>query len=321
MRRTIYIIGAGLIAVAGIQAWRGLYPSPAIIAPQHHIPQPVKGFGAIEAHANRVAQNGTNGPVREEVWKLTAPAKTPLATSASGVERFRYLASLKGELNAGEIDEMCRFLEEVPAIEGMSEQLQAFLNNEILNRLAREDGSGARVQTALLKVQANASQTAVMRDYAIQHLGLRYVDGYTDQEASRQAFWERVEENLHTIGATSLLALQRIDEQGLLPPDETQRLISKASEIARSSIAPEPSRMVSLQVLRRKRSAQGLQAAREILESSSTTPLTITAIATIGDLGTPDDVTYLESSPLRADARYAPVMTSALKKLPQHTTN
>jgi len=77
----------------------------------------------------------------------------------------------------------------------------------VLNRLARETGSGARVQTALLNVQANRNQPAVMRDYAIQHLGLRYVDGYPDREASRKAFWECAEENFQTVGATSLLAL------------------------------------------------------------------------------------------------------------------
>jgi len=97
--------------------------------------------------------------------------------------------------------------------------------------------------------------------------------------------------------------------------------VIKAAEIARNSGATEPSRMVSLQVLRRNRSIQGLQAAREILKSGSTTPLTIAAIATLGELGSVDDATFLESSTLKSDARYAPVMASALKKLPQLSTN
>lgn len=314
MKRSFYLTGAlGAVALAAVmfrQDERQL--NPPIVSQQSN----ATGDHVQHAHALRAAQHNDDQLVRSEVWELTKPVQSPpIIATIPNVDRFHYLASLKGELTEDEIDELCRFVEDVPAVKDMNEQLLALLNNEILNRLSKEKTSGARVQSALLSVQANSAQPAVMRDYAIQHLGLRYEAGYPDQEASRRAFWDRVDEDFVTVGGTALLALHRIALRDLLPAEEKQLLTEKATASLKRVGATDPSRMASLEILRHNKVPEGLLAARKILSGRESTPLTIAAVAAIGDLGAIEDVALLRKPQLAADPRYASVASNALAKL------
>lgn len=316
MKKTAFIVAglAGLIVVAGI-AWHHAGRETKVAAAPV---QPRKAEALVaKEYAERKAAHQDDKLVRSVVWQLTKPTESTAPVKAN-FDRFHYLAAIKGALSAEEVDELCRFLEEVPRVTDMNEQLLAALNNEILNSLARQSGSGARVQSALLKVQADPQQTPVMRDYAIQHLGLRYLDGYPDRDASRKAFWDRADD-FETTGATAMLALHRIAGQGLLREAEQQQLVKKAAEMAQRPGAAEPSRMVALQILRHNRSPEGVLAAKSILNSNSPTPLTIAAVATLGDLGGPEDATLLTA--LEADPRYAAVTATAKKHLTKPLSN
>lgn len=76
--------------------------------------------------------------------------------------------------------------------------------------------------------------------------------------------------------------------------------------------------MAALEILRKNQAPQGLVAARQILGGKAPTPLTIAAIATLGELGNQEDIAFLQSHPQATEPRYAAVTASTLQKLLSH---
>ncbi len=251
--------------------------------------------------------------VRDQVWKLVEP-KRDLTTDSGAVERFRHLSEITGTLSDHEVDECCRFLSEVRSIDGIRDGMLDTIKNALINRLSAQINAIPQLSNALLVIQYDASQSDVMRDYAIQHLSDCF-DSLPDPESVKAAFWARTDEGKATIGATALLALNRIGEDHKLTQIELRQLEAKAQALLASVTATEPSKMAGLEILRRNKSNQTLKWAKELLHSQLSYPLTVASIGAIGELGGAPEAALLADFKPGAPTRYASTLTTALQAI------
>lgn len=258
--------------------------------------------------------------VRKDLQKITRTAGDLSDSRTKLSESFFALSRLTGDLTAKEITALCAFLEEVTQFDSYSLTYIASLKNDIINRLAQEKNCDAQVQSSLLKIQADPRQPIVMRDYAVQHLGLNYSTRYPNKEESRKAFWALTAEHKETLAATALLALHRIDISGELPQEEHIRLLNAALSLAKTETAIDTSRMAGLAILRNNKSTETLEAAKQILLKKNTIPLTTVALAAVGVFANAADETWIrECSHLQAK-QLAPRFAVALEKIKSNTS-
>ncbi|MEM6885865.1 MAG: hypothetical protein AAF571_12620 [Verrucomicrobiota bacterium] len=244
------------------------------------------------------------------------------------------------QLEDGELEGWHQFLLDPDLPAGLNENQYRFLVNQLLNRLRRIDDIESLV-LVLADVYRNPGQDLLVRDYAIQHMGLSMGTLIGQQQLQspgspqsavngewlemknevEEVLWAAVEETNTSISGTALLALenmvQRVDFWDE-PEKARARLARVAIDIANNEQASVVARITALQVAAKGEQADRvLEAARTIAGSSQNHVLRASAISVLGMRGTAEDQKLLLELLNRGDSRLQVAVRSALEKMDQ----
>lgn len=296
-----WVIAGTCLAAAGVAASL-LLPRPASSPSGASAPSAL----VLVFEQRRGAAPGAE--VRPEVWALVAPVEPPGATIPEG-GRMELLGRLGKTLSKAEVEEICWFLEEVPVVEGMDRAFEAGLKNDLMTLLGEQPASGSRVCRALCRTASDPRQREILRDYAIQHLGLWH-DSFSepDRAAVQEVFWQAAESGAGSLGGTALLNLKALETGGKLISGDRARLVRTANRIAAGPLVPEPARMAALEILRESKPEEALELARQLARGTCPPTLLHVAVAVLATCGTPEDVAWLRQSPLAEERRYRPLL-------------
>jgi len=133
------------------------------------------------------------------------------------------------------------------------------------------------------------------------------------KEAIEAVYWDAIKEIDTTIAGTALLGLTSIARTGA---DIDRKRIKKAVEdILAEPACGEPTRITALRLAGSLGCDKILPEARIIAQIGETITLRMAAIATIGDLGTADDIELIESLKADKEPRIRAIASKSLNKL------
>lgn len=219
--------------------------------------------------------------------------------------RIRALESMTGDLRPQEELALYGFL--LHRCQGTLTDVQYYvLVNEILDRLVEQPEEPPELAEMLDRLWRDRTQHAVVRDYAVQHMGAFY-ERTARKEVLRQALWETLEERDGAIAGTGLLALYRIAQGSAdIDPAVLNRV---AADMVLNPAVGSAARATALRICGMNGATAILPAALRIAQSSGALAERIAAIGVLGDLGGTearkvlDELQKASNSSLRAAAR------------------
>ncbi len=197
-------------------------------------------------------------------------------------QRLEAVRRLDDSLTVNQVDILCKFLTKVEKQSG-----DQVLKNDLINVLRAQNRRPEPLVSALLAICADTDHDPVLRDYAVQHLGVSHPNG-AEKRAVLSALLRASEETDSSIGGTALLALERM-QSGL----ERQALARAAFAAAREQGASELTRIAAIRVCGRLGHQPALPLTRDLVEKETNTSLRMAAIATLGELGDSQDLPLL----------------------------
>jgi hypothetical protein len=213
--------------------------------------------------------------------------------------------------------ELLRFLGQSGAVEGLGVESVRWLKNDVMNLLCAQEKPVPELAEALVRICRDNSQDAVIRDYAIQHLGFWYASELDPGRRTEieHTLWDAVGERDGTIGGTALIALSEAAHSGKLEPGAGERLSAVALATAGDSGAAAAARVTALQVCAQRGVADALPLARDLVHGDGDMSLRISAVAALGRLGGTNDLTLLRALAGGTEARLRPAARTALAQL------
>jgi hypothetical protein len=223
-----------------------------------------------------------------------------LALEKTYNERLTIVRSLGGTLDRNEKDTLFIYLNRDLLKDGTSRMQEHFLRNTIMDILVNQQNLTG-VAEGLLNVYRNRNLDPVVRDYAIQHLGVLYEKADSrPRNLIKDGLFQATAEMEGTLAGTGLLALNRL--AGLYEDISSEQLAQAALLAAGNERISDESRTTALQVCALMQLPDAAQIAADILSNSENTHLQISAIAALGYVGDADQIEIL-SSILSDDSR------------------
>lgn len=188
---------------------------------------------------------------------------------------------------------------------------EAVLKNDLLNALRAQKKPSQKLTETLQHMYRNQAQSPQVRDYAIQHLGAWH--GFAgNREAVRNTLWQASGEGGNSIAGTALLAMLRLSRSGTTIDGD--RLRATALSIASQQGNSTLSRLSALRVCGELGVMEAGAIARDVLKQHHPDiSFQLAAVATLGDVGGPEDRALLEQ--LTAHPRLGRAAETALEKL------
>lgn len=222
-----------------------------------------------------------------------------------------------------DVEALYAFLEDARVPEGLEPGDVHELKNEMLNSLRCMPVPPRDLGRELIRIHRNPDQDEVIRDYALQHLGLWY-----EHIRLGGATVARREEELAGIRAVLRAALEQTDGSfagtALLV---SLHLSGRFSEFSRADIGraahamagdgacADMTRTTAIRVCGQLGLAEALSTALDVAGGSGPVVLRMAAIATVGDIGGPETATVLEGVAGDPDARIRSAGDAALQQM------
>jgi hypothetical protein len=237
-------------------------------------------------------------------------------------ERMEAMRQLTRTLPADDIQALTRFLDVLPGEQQtlLPEELNA-VKNDIADILLRQDRPTPGLAAELIRMYHDPRHDDVWRDYCVQYLSACYerrppasqAEAITNDVA--KTLWEAVQEKDTTIAGTALLGLEHLSRT--YPHIDTNKLAATALALAEDSRCSEASRITAVRLCGLMKAREILPIARMLAPPGATLPLRAAAIATLGEVGDPDDEPLLRYFGQDPDKRIKAISASALKTLQQ----
>ena len=238
--------------------------------------------------------------------------------------RSKAMHRLTRQLSAADVTALRQFLEARADNQNDMNPL-AFngLKNDVLDILLRQlqipDGLGRD----LVSMYRNASHDDMWRDYCVQYMGACYEaiqptgvatnePDLTRAEIAR-SYWDAIAKKDKTIAGTSLIALEQLSRNH--PELERKKVGETALTFATDEGCSEAARITALRVCGTMGRTEVLPAARVAAQAGDSVSLQAAAIATIGDLGEPQDAELLSSMAGSREPRIQKVAEAACARL------
>jgi len=169
-------------------------------------------------------------------------------------------------------------------------QLWAVTRNNMANALVWQEAPNPRLHERFAKMLADESESPVWRDYCLQFLS-ECLASSSDPEAI-QAILTRYAQGKDGLAGTAIVNIGFQEAAGRMKPDETfsQQLETQLAD-------PEvvtPTQLSILAMIGKRNDVRLLPLVR-IYATNSTDALRRTAIATLGQIGTPDDLPLIRA--------------------------
>jgi hypothetical protein len=266
-----------------------------------------------------------NGPAGVQAPVLSLPAsKWPAIQKivdgrASYEERLKAIHSLSGQLTGADWKVLQPFLLQPDGLD--KGQLGQVLKNELLDVLCALNPPPAGLGDVLAQMYRNPQQDEVIRDYAVQHLGAYYeqMTGQPDsaqvEQAVQKVLWEAVRETDDSIGGTALLALKRLSQE--YHEFDQGKVASTALQMANDNNAGELSHITAFQVCAQLGTADALPVVLAAAQNGETISVRMSAIGALGQLGGPEQISFLNDVLAGTEDRLKPAAQHALEQIQQ----
>ena len=284
------------------------------------------GMPALEKH-ERLAPRQVEPPVDDPQYIAQFH---PQSVDIHAVDQANLEATVRQFMDVSRLDseDAAKLLEAIHhgAPEGIHPKTWHFAANEVLNLLRRRPDSVPSVTEALSSLAENA-QEDVVRDYALQHLGMWLSQAPSESESvAAEAAMRSAIQNApdSSRSGTALLALYRN-----LPEQETkdalrarEEVAALAGKLAENPGAHEATRITAVQVCAGLGYPDVLKTIQELALNASSIPLKLAATAALGDAGMASDENedVLIRSLSTTDQRLRMAAKGALQKIHDRKT-
>lgn len=211
---------------------------------------------------------------------------------------------LSKRLKRSEIEALYRFLFSAPSQHpDLPLDFLNDLKNEVLGSLLSQAEVPQDLGVQLVAMYQDHGLDTMWRDFCVQHFAVYYekkkglLEGNTQDDADivelRKSYSDAFEEYDSSIAGTALLGIERLTRAY----DEFDKveISRKALDIAANKKAHIRSRISAIQVAGRMGNQDVLPLAKEIVNTPSSLPFQLSAIATIGFVGSRDDIQFLDN--------------------------
>jgi len=229
--------------------------------------------------------------------------------------RLRALRKLGTQLTAGKSDVLSKLLESKYRSFSLNNSQEYVLVNEVLELLGMQSTDTFDFGHFAGRVISNADEDEVVRDYAVQHLGIWYA-AQPHNENIDNIFWKALEIKNAAIAGTSLLALHRLIN--IHPQIDAARLADAASSIIRNDTCGSASKVTALRICAAMNAPGTLEYASNVVHNENSLPLRLSAVAALGELGDVGAGKLLQELINNSgDLQIKAAVEAALKKLSQ----
>jgi len=202
------------------------------------------------------------------------------------------LRSLPDHLAEADLFALYDFLLDPNRAPDLTPVQERVLVNDIMKKLRHHADGAPDLGYVLEEIYRNSAGDAVIRDYAIQHLG-SWLERQPYSEKALAVMWDAAQEETTATAGTALLSLHRI---GRAHPDLDMKKLGETAElIARDPNAAVAARVTALGLAATLDTASILPTARQIAAGKTTVALQAAAVSILGDRGSLSDLQLLRS--------------------------
>jgi hypothetical protein len=237
------------------------------------------------------------------------------------------MKKLTRELPEGDIKALKLFLD-FRYKDNNGERLLVFegFKNDALDVLLRQEKLPPGVGIQLVEMFRDTSHSDVWRDYCIQYLATycrrkwparKQLPDYPESQAIEQMYWDAAEQADKSFAGTALIGLNTLSQTFTNIP--TKKVEEIAVSLAKSDSTAEPTRITALIMASKMGRAEVVPEARMLSQIGDTTTLRMAAIASLGRLGSKEDIELVRSLLESPEKRIVKTAKSALQRLRNRT--
>jgi len=276
------------------------------------------------------AQSVDEAVVSDAVLTLTDPA-TDYRTRLDAMGRLGY------EIPEQDIEAIKDFLlAGIPGDVKIPRGACNSVRNDLYDMLLRQKTIPEGMGNLLADVVSNPEQDSMWRNYCIQFMPEFYekhllqierqklnagsgqesvesVKSTDELSAIHDAMFLALDERDNSNAGTALLGLERLSRN--FPEFDREEIDAAMLDLASDDQASVANRITAIRMCGDQGNAQALDTARDLAQNGDTTMLRCAAIATLGELGTEDDLALLETYASSADERIQRIAQNSLEKL------
>jgi len=248
-------------------------------------------------------------PVKQQLWEQ-------LDELSDILKKRDYLAlkDLRRPLTSNEVVALRQFVTfKHPTL--LQEPDLLVLKNDIMNKIMIQPEQNPKTTVWFVDIVTDREQDDVMRAYAGQFLGLWYRNRENEKERGEllNTMIRTATEEESMAAGTTLLALSGLVQDGVMKD-------SSAFEVTAMNMINDPhtlreNRIAALQTCARVGFKQALEEAKKAATNAPNIHIKIVGIATVGDLGNVEDLSWLEKLNQNKDGRLTPAIETAKKKI------
>ncbi len=231
-------------------------------------------------------------------------------------QRLTLVRNLSPSLSKEQVGTLMGFLESNKPLDGISDDELATIKNDVFDHLIKMRDFPSGLLDLTLAMIKNKKNTVVWRDYGIQKLPDIYMVTSNKEHRDRiqQALPTLAHETTGTFAGTALLGMHQLTPAVFTPTATADSAI----HILDSSSVIEANQVTALQILANYQPGEAHNRAKFILtdpESTTGVMLKTSALATLGKIGSRDDLTIVEKYVRSYEYRLKRAATAAENKI------
>lgn len=300
---------------------------PSVIQASPH--GDLASHGVIETNKMRMVGLQQPGKRSTPDWPGVPNGLRAAIESRAGDQRQEYrrrcdaLRELGDNLSRADIESIYWFLESPADSQNLDPLALNSLKNDLLELLLRQTHIPDDLGSQMVAMYEDPKLDDVMRDYCIQHFApyynARWPEGKStpgkddEQKLITDAYWDAAGKTNQSFAGTALIGLAALSAAH--QEFDVKAICAKALELAGDEKVPDFNRVTSMQLCGRLGVTNVLPVARQESQSGASTQLRMSAIATLGDIGTKDDLDLLADLSKESEDRIQTAAKSAVKRL------
>jgi hypothetical protein len=232
----------------------------------------------------------------------------------SYVPRVKAVHKLRNDLQPAQIDAIYKFLHKKIKDESLKPLELNAIKNELVIVMMNQRNYPDALASSLVEMYNDKSFDKIWRDYCIQFLGQWYpkINSPEDRRKAREAFGSALQEKKNGIAGTALIAVSRLTDT---KDFDKADIASKAFGLAKDKDSASIVKITALQVGANLDNKNILPLAKELIKSSRSVPLKMSAIAAVGILGNSADIPTIDKYLKCSDVRLRTAAKAAVKRL------
>lgn len=274
------------------------------------------------------SEDESSQPPSDAVLTLIDP-ETDYQTRLGAMRKLGY------EIPPQDIDALKDFLvADIPSDVKIPRGAYNSIRNDLYEVLLRQKDMPEGLGDLLTGVVNNPDQDGMWRNYCIQFMPEFYAKakGTTKEESSvnsvassaaggeraelqsvRESLWNALGERENSNAGTALLGLDKLSRNH--PEFDREQIDAAMLDLASDQEASVANRITALRLCGEQGNTGALETARTLAQNGDTTMLRCAAIATLGELGTEEDLVLLETYAASTDERIQRIAQNSLAKL------